>query len=136
MRPQTALQWFYRHAGYCQQSGENKQHARWRCARALAEAEAYATATGWCYFMEIDDDADASWMDEEEHRQHRAGELLLLQIALYRNEEHRDHRRAPLASIGNVSVYSQHDSYIRVCQAELAAEAMELAKPTARQVAL
>lgn len=52
---QSAVRFFFQHAGYSYDPAkESKLSGRWRCARNLARAEAYAKENDWQYQWEED----------------------------------------------------------------------------------
>src|SRR5574341_9709 len=123
MAESAATKFFYKHAGYSYPSGASTREqtaARWQSARALARAEQEAERRGWTYDWEHDQDADTSWMDEEQLEEYERGVLEVLSVVL------RDENGRPLASLGGVSVYARgpRDPEIRVVEAELAYAAL------------
>lgn len=83
----SPVRFFYAHAGYSYDAKhETAQQGRWRCARELASAEAWAAQQGLVFSWEPDEDADWSWMSDEERAEshevfvclcrNRAGEIL------------------------------------------------------------
>jgi hypothetical protein len=62
----TDEMFFYENAGYSYSKDETPQDGRIRCARELAYAESVAKDKSWYCEWVADDDADLSWMTEEE----------------------------------------------------------------------
>ncbi len=57
----SPVRFFFKHAGWSYDPAkESSQAGRWRCAKALASAEAWARETGVRYQWQTDDNADRS----------------------------------------------------------------------------
>lgn len=60
---------FYKHAGYSYDpKRETGQAGRWRCARMLAEAEAWARNAGVYFEWGLDGNDSSEWSDEKPYR--------------------------------------------------------------------
>lgn len=100
-----AYRFFFEHAGYI--VGE-----RALCALNLARAELYSRENDWQTDWVADDDADLSWMSEEEQRQpHEVLGCIL-----------RDACGNVLGSLWGIT--DPDNAYMRVVAAELASEAL------------
>lgn len=109
----TPRQFFYQHAGYAYDpTTESKTAGRRRCARALAQAEAWAQTHGLTFEWTHDDDANLSWMTPEEQAQPHE---VLCCVARYRDG-------AIAACLGGI-IDADDRTYGRVIEAELALEA-------------
>jgi hypothetical protein len=112
----TPVRFFFRYAGWSYDPAkETKQAGRWRCARALADAEAYAKDHGFSFQWEIDETCDSS---EWEHE----GEPYAVWSCLARDAEGN-----VIGSLGGIDFGRDGepwgDTYRRVVEAELASEA-------------
>jgi hypothetical protein len=106
---------FYQNAGYSYDTKkETPEQGRLRCAKGLAEAEAIGQRLGYEFEWEFDSYPDLSWMSDEEREQDH--EVLCCRIP---NPENTRHSLASLCGIADPS-----DSYRRVIEAELSAEAI------------
>jgi hypothetical protein len=106
---------FYQNAGYSHDpKAETPEQGRLRCARELAEAEAVAQRLEYAFEWEFDQDADLSWMSDEEREQEH--EVLCCRIVDPENTRH------SLASLCGITDADRN--YRRVIEAELAAEAI------------
>lgn len=122
------VRFFYEHAGYSYDApnGETAEQGHLRSARDLAEAEREAIDRGWWVATETDPEGpmedDAGSVEACE-----SGEYVCLIVDLLWSDPDSDSLlRDPtrLASLGNVIVASDSDSYVRVVGAELAAEVL------------
>jgi len=111
----AAERFFYDHAGYSYGPNETAQQGRIRCAQALAKAEQVAVNLGWEYEWEWNQDADLSWMTEEERQQEH--EVLWCRIPDPENS------RYSLASLF-CGITDPDAKYRRVIEAELASEVL------------
>lgn len=105
-----AVAFFKKHAGYAQKPGETAAQAKTRCARALARAEAEASARGWRVVWEGDPE---SWDpgDTDYEPKEVLGAVL------------RDENGHVLASLWGIADPSR--AYARVVEAELADQALD-----------
>lgn len=110
MARDSAVRFFYSHAGYSWNSaaGETKNAGRWRCARELAKAEAHAARMGWEAKWEAD-----PWHAHEDSECANVEHLTCLLVA-------RGEVVASLSSVCGADI----NGYARVVAAELALEAM------------
>ena len=92
------------------------------CAKSLADAEQVAIEEEWTYGWDYDQYPDLSWMTDEERRGHH--EVLVCVL--------RDSGGDVLASLGGI--VDPDTNYMRVIQAELAAEAIAEALAHARAI--
>lgn len=101
---------FFNHAGFSVGQGETKREGQVRSARELARAETYGQEHGWTYKWDWDQDADLSFMSEEERAQdHECLYCLLL-----------DADGNTLESLSGI--IDADKAYGRVVEAELASE--------------
>jgi hypothetical protein len=109
----TAQRFFWEHAGYSWNAveGETRAQGRRRCAESLASAETWAQEQGMTFTWDFDQDADLSWMTDEERAQEHE---VLGCVARYRDG-------SVAGSLGGV--IDPDDMYLRVVEAELASEA-------------
>ncbi len=113
-RSETAVKFFYEHGGYSYGQGGTKEQGRLRCARALAEAEAYASAHGW----------RVCWSDDWSIGDH-AKEYDCYEDGGPETCEHAALYTADGTLIGSLScIDDASTNYRRVVEAELASEAM------------
>lgn len=106
-------QFFYDNAGYSwDRQSETEDQGRTRTADALAEAEEWFVKSGYEFWTDDDNDADWSWMDEEEKKlPHRVVYAVLA-----------DSDGRYLQSLGGI--FDPDPEYLRVVRAELALEQM------------
>ncbi len=112
-----AVAFFRKHAGYAKKPSETVAQAKTRMAKALAKAEAEASARGWTVEWEHEVMPDLSWADEEE--QDEIDEVLMAAL--------KDEHGRVLASLGNITFGKDNvanRAYKRVVEAELADEAL------------
>lgn len=102
---------FYRNAGY------GKPPGRFECAQRLAEAERYAKERNWEFVWEYDEDADWSWMDEEEQNKYHE----VFGCRMFTGTDTVD-PFLPAQSL--YGIFDPSDDHRRVVQAELALEEM------------
>lgn len=124
-RRRRQIEFFAAHAGYSTPPG------RMACAKNLADAETYANDQGWEYLIMDDDERAYCYCDNPKCPYHEGSEKdqndgwRTVAIVLYAPcAEHGiscKHAKA-LASLSGIM--DPDDQYIRVVQAELAAEAM------------
>jgi len=116
-RYSEAVAFFFEYAGYSRDpKKETPTQARRRCARALASAERKAWRAGFSFNWSIDPDTDSSdFSDEKPPWQ-------LYQCAVF------DAKGTILASLHGIDFgrdgHYSGDTYARVVEAELAAEAL------------
>lgn len=111
-----ARAFFAEHAGLSVKPGESHATARERCARELAEAEAWADEHGLGFDVEPDPDLGSA--TDEQRANIEAGETVYLQAALIDESE-------VVGSLGGIEVDAEtgeDDPYMRVVRAELADE--------------
>lgn len=132
----TAAQtFFFEHAGYSYPTGATaakRKAARVENAKALAAAEPAANSRGWTFEWEYDDDPDTSWMSDEDLADLHSGRTELLSVLL------KDEQGNVLDSLGGVHVKApaRNDPYVRVVEAEMAAQALRAEESAGRAMAL
>lgn len=101
-------------------------------AKAMAAAEAEGEDRGWKVEWDHDQEADISWMDDEQREELERGATEML-VALLRDENGN-----VLASLGGVHVNARggRDPYGRVVEAELIQEALEAERSSGTAMAL
>jgi hypothetical protein len=105
-----AIAFFRKHAGYARKPSESVSHARARCARELARAEAEASARGWRVEWEGDPEPYQIGDAEDEMPSEVLGAVL------------RDENGHVLGSLWGIGDPTRQ--YRRVVEAELADEAL------------
>lgn len=112
----SPVSFFYQHAGHSYDpKTETKAQGRWRCARALANAERWASESGVSFAWQVDPDCDSSEFCDE-----KPAWPLWCCIA-------RDADGKVIGSLGAVDFGDGEpwgDNYRRVVGAEIALEAM------------
>ena len=109
----SRIEFFAENAGYATPPG------RMACAKSLALAEIAAERRCWAYEWEEDWDADTSWLEDERESYKERSRFYSCIL--------RDVCGEVLASLGGIHFLGEpdfrRDSYVRVVEAELAAEA-------------
>lgn len=105
---ESATNFFYANAGYCQEPGQTPEQARRECAAMLATAEAFARAEGWDFVWEPEQE-DLHFGDEHG----RPG--MCESLVVFGPDG------MSLASLGCID--DADADYRRVCEGELALEA-------------
>jgi len=116
-----AVEFFKKHAGSSYDpKKETPAQGRLRGAKALARAEAEATARGWTVEWDHDQNPDTSWMDDEQLADYESGRIEILDAVL------KDESGEVLESLGGVALNARgpRDPYGRVVEAELALKAL------------
>ena len=114
----SATQFFYAQAGYgYDPKVETRTQGRWRGARALAKAEAYAALQEWCFCWEWDEVVSLADINHDEWCAPKCGKAHEVLTCAVKNIH--GNVLASLCGIVDPSL-----QYCRVIEAELALEAM------------
>lgn len=116
MSNKAAYDFFYKNAGFSKMPGETKEQGHRRSAKALATAEAYASAHGWRFEWEEDPEGMESIGDIDPED---ISDILMVSLI--------DDSGRVLASLGSVAFghnQAQNRRDVRIFEAELASEAM------------
>ncbi len=106
-------QFFYDNAGYSHAPTQTPEEGHVETAKALARAETWSVQEGHYTVIEHDDDADASWIDNEHDRETYLANVWYMQLW---SEDDK--------LLGSLGSCDGGHKYKRVVRAELALEAM------------